>query len=253
MPELDRDGVKIHYEVHGSGGERTPLLLSHGYSASSAMWEPNLGVLAADRAVITWDIRGHGLSGSPRDQRLYSQELSIGDMAAVLDAAGVGRAAIGGLSLGGYLSLAFNVAHRERVAALLLFDTGPGYKRAEPRQAWNDFAEQTAVAFEAKGLASLPDSPEARLGAHDPAGLALAARGILAQHDATVMESLPSIDVPTLVLVGADDEQFLAATDILAAKVPGAEKVVLPDAGHAANLDQPEAFNRAVTEFLDRL
>ena len=81
-------------------------------------------------------------------------------------------------------------------------------------------------------------------------GLAKAADGMLTQRDARVIESLPTIAVPSLVLVGADDKPFLAAADYMAAKIPGASKVVLPNAGHAANIDQPEAFNLAVTGFL---
>jgi pimeloyl-ACP methyl ester carboxylesterase len=76
---------------------------------------------------------------------------------------------------------------------------------------------------------------------------------MLAQSDGRVIESLPSIHVPTLVLAGENDKQFLAATDYMAAKIPGAEKVILKDAGHAANLDQPEAFNKAVRAFLDKV
>jgi pimeloyl-ACP methyl ester carboxylesterase len=82
-------------------------------------------------------------------------------------------------------------------------------------------------------------------------GLAAAARGILTQKDARVIESLPSIGVPTLVLWGERDEAFAKPGEYMAAKIPGAKKVVLAGAGHAANLDQPEAFNAAVGEFLD--
>jgi pimeloyl-ACP methyl ester carboxylesterase len=67
------------------------------------------------------------------------------------------------------------------------------------------------------------------------------------------MNVLPAIAVPSLIVVGANDTPFLAASDYMAAKIPGAKKVVIPDAGHAANIDQPDAFNRAVTSFLDRL
>jgi pimeloyl-ACP methyl ester carboxylesterase len=75
---------------------------------------------------------------------------------------------------------------------------------------------------------------------------------MLAQYDARVINSLESIKVPTLVLVGAKDDPFLAATDYMAGKIPGATKVVIPDAGHAANIDQPEAFNQAVLKFLSQ-
>ena len=87
----------------------------------------------------------------------------------------------------------------------------------------------------------------------DASGLARAARGMLTQRDAGVMETLPVIKVPSLVVVGADDTPFLAASDYMAAKIPGAEKAVISAAGHAANIDQPKAFNDAVLAFLDRL
>ena len=85
----------------------------------------------------------------------------------------------------------------------------------------------------------------------DASGLARAARGMLTQRDASVIESLPDIKVPSLVVVGADDTPFLAASDYMAAKIPGAKKVVIPAAGHAVNIDQPQAFIDAVLPFLD--
>jgi len=252
LPHLDRSGVAVYYAVHGQPAGRTPLLLSHGYSASSVMWDANLPGLAADRQVVTWDIRGHGRSASPEDPDQYSEAASVADMAAVLDACGFERAAVGGLSLGGYLSLAFWLAHPARVSALLLFDTGPGFKNDAAREAWNQRAVSRAVALESEGLGSLSNSPEVRRGDHDPRGLALAARGILTQHDARVIGALPAVSVPVLVLVGADDQPFLAAADYMATKLPDATKVVLPDAGHASNIDQPEAFNTTVIDFLER-
>jgi len=216
------------------------------------MWTPNLAALADARRVITWDVRGHGRSGSPADPTLYSEDASVADMAAVLDACGVERAAVGGLSLGGYLSLAFHLAHPARVAALLLFDTGPGFKQDRARERWNAYAGGRADALERDGLAALSAGVEVGPGPHDPTGLALAARGILTQRDSRVLDSLPSIRVPTLIVVGEHDEPFLAATDYMAAKIPGAVKAIIRNAGHAANIDQPGAFNAVVREFLER-
>jgi pimeloyl-ACP methyl ester carboxylesterase len=250
---LERDGVRLHYEVHGTASPKPPVLLTHGYSASADMWRGNLGPLSADRQMITWDIRGHGRTVTPAVPACFTQEASVADMAAILDACGATVAVVGGLSLGGYLSLCFHLAYPERVAALVLADTGPGYNSERGRDRWNVYAETTALAFEREGLAALADSPEARLGAHDAAGLALAARGLLTQHDAVVIDSLPSIGVPTLVLVGADDRPFLAAADYMASNIPGAVKAVIEGAGHASNIDQPEKFNSAVRAFLGRL
>jgi pimeloyl-ACP methyl ester carboxylesterase len=254
MPTLDRDGTKIYYEVTGPEGGEVPLFLTHGYSASAAMWTVNLPALSKDRQVITWDIRGHARSDSPEDPALYSEALSVEDMAAILDVASAERAVVGGLSLGGYLSLAFNLQFPERVAALVLCDCGPGYRRQEGRDQWNSgTVERSATNFEERGLDALGSSPEVRASAsrhRDPLGLARAARGIMAQHDSRVIDSLPAISVPTLIVVGANDTPFLAASDVMEAKIPGAKKVVLDDAGHAANIDQPDAFDQALLEFL---
>ncbi len=249
MPILNRDGVGLYYEVHGRG---PALLLSHGYSATCQMWAGQVEALAKYFTLILWDMRGHGRSDSPEDPGAYSEIATVADMTALLDAAGAPRAVIGGLSLGGYMSLAFHRAHPERVRGLMLFDTGPGYRSDEARAGWNARAARTAEKFEAEGLARLEKGgPEVRAAGHRSAeGLARAARGMLTQRDDAVIASLPAIAVPTLVLVGADDAPFRAASDYMAAKIPGARKVVIPGAGHAANIDQPETFNAAVLAFL---
>jgi pimeloyl-ACP methyl ester carboxylesterase len=173
-------------------------------------------------------------------------------MAAILDAVGARKAIVGGLSLGGYMSLAFNLAHPERVASLLIIDTGPGYRNDEAREGWNKTSLKTAERYETEGLGRLASgSVEMRTSTHRSAdGLAKAARGMLTQKDARVISSLPSVAVPSLVVVGENDTPFLAASDYMAAKIPGAKKVVIPDAGHGVNIDQPAAFNAAVLGFL---
>ena len=251
MPRLNRDGVELYYEVHGEG---PALLLTHGYSATSQMWAGQVEALSKRFKLITWDMRGHGQSDYPNDPAAYSEAATVADMAAILDAVGAKTAVIGGLSLGGYMSLAFNLAHPDRTRALLIIDTGPGFKSDAARDAWNVTAHRTAERYETEGLGELAGrSIEARTARHrDATGLALAARGMLAQRDARVISSLPDVKVPSLVLVGADDAPFLNATDYMAAKIPGAEKVVIPNAGHAANIDQPALFNAAVVDFLAR-
>jgi pimeloyl-ACP methyl ester carboxylesterase len=255
LPLLDRPDphgnvVKIHYEVSGSG---PALILTHGYASTGDMWRGQVPMLTSmGFKVITWDMRGHGRSDYPKDQAAYSEDATVADMAALLDAVGAKDAVVGGLSLGGYMSLAFHRAHPDRTRALLIIDTGPGYKKDEARDGWNLNAIRRAERFETAGL---PDasgsSAEVRLARHrDATGLARAARGMLTQRDARVIESLPDIEVPAIVIVGANDTPFLAASDYMAAKIPGAKKAVIPDAGHSANIDQPQAFNAALADFL---
>jgi pimeloyl-ACP methyl ester carboxylesterase len=249
MPKLDRDGVKLYYEVHGNG---PPLLLTHGYSSTSAMWKGQIEALSKHHTLILWDMRGHGQSDYPADPSAYSEAWTVGDIAALLDEVGVAAAIVGGLSLGGYMSLAFHRAQPERVRALLIIDTGPGFKKDDARDAWNKRAHETGDRFEREGLSVLKSASRERADAshRDASGLARAARGMLTQHDARVIESLPGIKVPSLVVVGADDTPFLAASDYMARKIPGAKKAVIPAAGHAVNIDQPQAFIEAVLPFL---
>lgn len=252
MPKLNRDGVNLNYEIHGNG---PAILLSHGYSATLEMWRGQVAPLSGDYQLILWDMRGHGQTDSPDDPSAYSEDATVADMAALLDAVGAERAILCGMSLGGYMSLVFCRVHPERVRALLLVDTGPGFKNDEARAAWNKRALETASGFETQGLAALQArSREMAMSTHrSAAGLARAARGMLAQRDARVMKSLPEIKVPALIIVGGDDRPFLASADYMAAKIPNANKIVIPDAGHASNLDQPEMFNQAVTRFLESL
>jgi pimeloyl-ACP methyl ester carboxylesterase len=94
MPTLDRDGVRIHYEVYGEG---PVVLLSHGYSATSEMWRGQIAALSRCHKLIAWDMRGHGQTDYPEDPSEYSEEKTVADMAALLDAAGADRAIVGGV------------------------------------------------------------------------------------------------------------------------------------------------------------
>jgi pimeloyl-ACP methyl ester carboxylesterase len=249
MPKLVRGGAQISYEVCGRG---PAILLTHAYGETSDMWRGQVEALSSNHTLILWDMRGHGQSDSPDNPALYSEAETLGDMVGLLDAAGAERAVIGGLSLGGYMSLAFARAHPDRVRALLIVDTGPGFKSDAPRARWNEMATGRAESLEANGF-SRPSANGLANRHRSAAGLAMAARGMLTQHDARVIESLPQIGVPALVIIGADDKPFLAAADYMAAKIPGARKLVIAQAGHMVNIDQPDAFNSAVLGFVDRL
>jgi pimeloyl-ACP methyl ester carboxylesterase len=250
MPHLNRDGVKLYYETHGEG---PVILLSHGYSATSQMWRGQIAPLSEKRKLVIWDMRGHGQSDYPDELSAYSEETTVADMAALLDQVGAKTAIVGGLSLGGYMSLAFNLKHPERVRALLIIDTGPGFRKDEAREGWNRNALKTAERFETEGLGQLEGASRERSTAthRSAVGLAKAARGMLTQRDARVMNSLSGIAVPSLVLVGDKDTPFLAAADYMATKIPGATKAVIANAGHASNIDQPAAFNAAVVNFVE--
>jgi pimeloyl-ACP methyl ester carboxylesterase len=248
------DGARLHYEVAGEG---PALLLSHGFGATGRMWDGQREAFAERWRVISWDMRGHGETESPDDPAQYSTDHTVADMRALLLELGIRRAIIGGLSLGGYVSLAFHAAHPEMVRALVICDSGPGYRNPEARAAWNERAFRRAAELESGGLDVLARSSREMRDAvrhHRSAKwLAHAARGMLAQRDGRVIDTLPGIRVPTLVIVGDQDEPFLAPCRYMAGKIPGARLEVIAGAGHSANLDQPEAFNRALGDFLAAL
>ena len=234
MATADVNGIEIDYEDTGRG---RPIVLTHGHMSSRIAWNGQHRALADRYRVISWDIRGHGQTVSPDDPAQYSLDLTVADVRALLGQLGVERAVIGGLSLGGYISLAFALAHPGMVEALVICDSGPGYRNDHARTQWNERAFTRAAELEENGQRAL---------AH-------ATRGMLAQQGSTVIDGLPSIRVPTLVIVGDQDTPFLAPCEYMAKKIPGARLETIAGAGHSSNLDQPEAFNRVLLDFLDSL
>ena len=248
MARARLNGIEIDYEVTGNG---PTLLLSHGYGSTRHMWDGQHHAFPGWR-VVSWDMRGHGQTDSPVDPKAYSAALTVADMRALLEHVGVERAVIGGLSLGGYVSLAFALAHPAMTRALVICDSGPGYRNAEARAGWNQRALERAASLEGKGLDALARrSRETQQAVHRSAqGLAHAARGMLAQENSQVIDGLAGLRVPTLVIVGDQDQPFVAPSEYMAKKIPGARLAVIPGAGHSSNLDQPEIFNRVLGEFL---
>lgn len=254
MPKARVNGIEIDYQDTGRG---RPILLTHGHMSSRTAWDGQHQALGGRYRVISWDIRGHGQTETPDDAAQYSLELTIADIRVLLGHLGIQRAVIGGLSLGGYVSLAFALAHPAMVEALVLCDSGPGYRNAQAREQWNERAFARAAELEEKGLESLAsrsrEVQESRSRHRSARALAHATRGILAQQGSTVIDGLPSIRVPTLVIVGDQDTPFLAPCEYIAKKIPGARLETIAGAGHSSNLDQPDAFNRVLLAFLDSL
>jgi len=248
------NGITIRYDVSGSG---PAVLLTHGYSSTGRAWEDQHRALGDAFRVISWDMRGHGETDSPDDPAQYSHDLTVADMHGLLRHLGVERAVVGGLSLGGTMSLAFCRRHPEMVRALVICDSGPGYRNAEARAEWNRRASARAGDLESRGLEVLSggsrDMRESVRRHRSAQGLAHAARGMLTQRDSGIIDSLPDIRVPTLVIVGDQDAPFIAPCEYMAKKIPGARLEVIKGAGHSSNLDQPDAFNRVLRDFLDAL
>jgi pimeloyl-ACP methyl ester carboxylesterase len=215
-------------------------------------------VLSKKYRFIIYDARGHGQSDSPPSVDQYSADIVVEDLRQLLKSLKIDRAVVGGLSMGGYQSLRFYLRHPEMVVALILMDTGPGDRNPARRDEWNRQQEERAKLLETQGMtAYAPMAPsyvnKEILLKQSPIGLANMARKVVAQHDSVVIESLGNIKVPTLVLVGEKDTPFLPAAEYMASAIPGAQRKVIPNAGHSANIDNPEEFNRAILDFLGKL
>jgi len=252
MPRVSVNGIELNYEVHGEG---YPVVFLHGFVGTVSMWRPQVPAISQEFRFITYDARGHGESESPASVDQYSADIVVEDLYQLLGALGVERAVVGGLSMGGYVSLRFYLTHPEKVTALILMDTGPGYRNPARRDQWNQQQEERATLLETQGIEAFASgaptyTPREHILKLNPVGLANMARRVVAQYDSWVIENLEKVKVPTLVLVGEKDTPFLAASEYMERAIPGARRVVVPGAGHAANLDNVEAFNRGVLDFL---
>tara|TARA_E500000331_G_scaffold310537_1_gene317354 strand:+ start:24 stop:782 length:759 start_codon:yes stop_codon:yes gene_type:complete len=247
MPHLKRGDTNLYYEDDGKG---TAILMTHGFVASTGMWDGQVEAFKDHFRLIRWDMRGHGRTECPDDQSAYGQGITVADMVAILDHLEVDKAIIVGHSLGGFMSLRLNVMHPERVSALVLQGCGPGYRSDDSRAKWNERVDGRAKTIIEEGYKALGGAAEVPVSLQrSNQELAMAARGILAQVDAKVIDSLPHIDVPTLVIIGAGDSYYLQGSEYMANRIPGAEHVVVPGAGHGVNVDQPETVNKAYEAF----
>lgn len=267
MPFVESsDGAKIFWTAEGAG---PPLLLSSASFSTHLHWSGQVAALARFARVVTWDYRGHGLSDAPEEPGRYSLAQVVEDLRHVHDAAAGGEPAyVAGLSVGGIVSLSYALAQHERVKALLLFNTGPGFKNPEALAQWQSMLERAAAKMGEVGLAKYLEGAraQAELLGLDPAGpqAAEARRGILRSGVAglqrfargvagpvpNLVDSLHEIDLPALVLVGEHDANFQRASHVMAAKLPRALRVELAGAGHVLNLDQPAAFVAEVERFV---
>jgi 3-oxoadipate enol-lactonase len=255
------NGIRLHYVQMGQG---IPLLMVHGYPLDHTLWLAQIDGLSDIAQVIAPDLRGFGQSDALVG--IGTMEVHADDLAAFLDALKIERAVVCGLSMGGYIALAFWKKYASRVRGLILVDTRAGADAPAARQGRLDMVEQVkqhgsqpaADAMLPRMLAettrqSRPDLVEfahAMMLRQSPAGIIGALLGMVERPDSTPM--LPTISVPTLAIFGDQDVITPAETEgrSLAAAIPGAKLVVVPNAGHLSNLEQPQVFNAAAREFL---
>ncbi|WP_042373592.1 alpha/beta fold hydrolase [Streptacidiphilus neutrinimicus] len=253
-------------------GSGTPLVLLHAFPLSARMWESQLDELpgsdGTDARVLAVDLRGFG--GTELGADAPSLDLLADDVALLLDAAGIEQAVLGGLSMGGYVAMAFARRHPGRLSGLLLADT-KGTADTETARANRERVAKAVLARDsvrllvdeqlpapllggttAKRCPKLVDYVAELIGEASPASVAWAQRAMAARPDS--LDSLRTVDVPALVVVGDEDELTpVPEAEALAAALPHADLTILPGAGHLSALEVPEAFNTAVRSLLARI
>jgi len=253
-------GVEIAHAVTGGGGA-TPLVLVHGFTGSSIDWTDVVDGLTADRPVVTMDHRGHGGSTNTGDAATYTLDQLADDLAALLDHLGLQRFHLLGHSMGGAVVLRYVLKHQARVRSLVLMDTS-----SEAMQIPEEFLELGITLARTGGMMAVFEASEqfAVLDTEYQRVVHERARVKHSQMDAVAFEALarqltgsdsmlhllPSIAVPTTVLVGQNDIPFVSPSERMAAAIPGARLVVQPDAGHCPQEDDRMVWTQTILEHL---
>ena len=265
MPSTTNDGLTISYR--DSGGDRTPVVLIHGFPFNGRMWDGQVEAFGDRWRLIVPDLRGFGGSDAPEDRTKYSMDAFASDVRAVLDDAGVDKGIICGLSMGGYVTFAFWRRAKDRVAALVLANTRA---EADPPEGIEKRTNQQKQ-VESDGIGGLVEAMPNALTAeksrsNDPGvvdrvravmdnpapGYIGALEAMKQRPDST--GDLAGIAVPTLIVTGSDDPLIPPdASRAMHEAISGSQLVEIPEAGHLTNLEAPEQFNRALEGFLGNL
>lgn len=262
MIALLPSGLELAYDEAGSG---LPLLLVHGWPHDRTMWAGQLGGLATYARVLAPDLRGVGGSTV---RGPYTMDQYADDLDAFLESLGIARAVMCGLSMGGYIAFAMLRRHRDRIRGLILADTRASADTEETRanrarlitlieqEGMSELAARQIQAMIARSTlerqAPLADTVRRMMASVPPEGAIGALRAMAERPDSTPL--LGAIDVPTLVVGGAEDG--ITPPDVLrgmAAAIPNSRLEILEHGGHLSPLERPAAFNHVVTEFLGTL
>jgi pimeloyl-ACP methyl ester carboxylesterase len=267
MPHAKVDGVELDYEEVGQG---LPLVFVHEFGGDHRSWAPQVRFFARRYRTLAFNARGYPPSTVPEDPAAYSQTRAVDDIKGLLDALGIDKAHVCGLSMGAYATLLFGLTYPERAFSLTV--AGGGYGSGGDReQIRRGFAELTSrlegpgmrpaaewyaegatrVQFRAKDPQGWREFRE-RLAEGSALGHALTLRGVQMTRPSfyDLERELARLAVPTLVLVGDEDEPALEPSLFLKRKAPGAGLMVFPNSGHTINLEEPDLFNRALLDFL---
>jgi pimeloyl-ACP methyl ester carboxylesterase len=266
MPTIPVNGVEIYYE---STGEGYPIIFSHEFAGDSKSWDPQVKQLSRLYRCITYNHRGFPPSGVPEDPDAYSQDQLVDDLRGLMDALEIEQAHLVGLSMGGNIVLNFALRYPERCRSIVVSGCGAGSTNRErfeedirgitdllQTQGMRAFADVYSV-----GAARLPyqrKDPKGwaefreQLAGHSALGSALTMLGVQRRRPTvySYKEQLNNLQVPTLILIGDEDEPCVDPGVFMKREIPSSGLVVIPQSGHTINLEEPELFNQAVLDFI---
>ena len=262
------DGVRLYYEESGSG---IPVIFVHEYAGDHRSWEAQMRHFGQRYRAITYAARGYPPSDVPDDVAKYSQVRAADDIGAVLDHLRIDKAHVVGLSMGGFATLHFGFRHAGLARSLVVAGCGYG---AEPDQRDRFRAEAEAIAafIDAQGIPAFAEKYaygptrvqfenkdprgfaefKAQLAGHSALGARNTQLGVQRERPSLyeLVEQMKALIVPTLVLTGDEDWPCLTPGILMKQHIPSAALAVMPNCGHAINIEDPDEFNRLVGEFL---
>ena len=267
MPRVPVNGVSLKVEVVGEG---PPVVGLHGFTGDMSIWDCFKQAVCREFTLVLVDLLGHGGSDAPYDSTRYSMDRCVGDLLGVLNSLEIQRASWIGYSMGGRICLYLALTAPERCHALVLEGVSPGISDTDERRRRIDSDAGLARLIEEKGVAAfveyweslpmfesqgrLPGKVRQGLRSqrlrNNPLGLANSLRGLGSGVQPPLDERLPYLDLPVFFVVGEEDSKFCQIAQSMDRAVPQGRVALIPEAGHAAHLEQPDDFNRIVMNFL---
>jgi len=265
------DGVKLYYEEIGSG---MPIVFVHEFAADYRSWEMQMRHFGQRYRCITYSARGYPPSDIPEKPASYSQIRATDDILAVMDHLKIDKAHVVGLSMGGFATLHFGLRHPARARSLVVAGVGYGAEKQEQAKFRGEvevvakslltegmakFAEKyaygpTRVQFENKDPRGFAQFKK-ELGEHSALGSANTQLGVQRQRPSVydLLDGMRAMTVPTLILTGDEDWPCLAPSVLMKREIPSSALAVMPNCGHTINLEDPDLFNRIVSEFITQV
>jgi 2-succinyl-6-hydroxy-2,4-cyclohexadiene-1-carboxylate synthase len=251
-------------------GSKYPILAIHGFTGNISTWDNLVQAIDTEYGMIRIDVLGHGSSDSPAEPRLHDIEHTLRALSEILDRLSVQKVHWLGYSMGGRIALAAAVALPQRTCSLICESASPGLRTPEERAARVRSDNELAGRIEKEGIASfvcyweslplwnsqarLPPETRERLRLqrlpNNPRGLANSLRGIGTGIQPALYEKLRDIGAPALFVAGEEDLKYSALAQEMHSDIIGSRLEIIPDSGHAVHLEQPQAFNQVVLDFL---